>query len=283
MDRDQRSDYRLAEPPANLRLGATCGDDSGMGTVRSHEFWEHQSSLPGLRSVIDPNDRRGWKSAYLDRLHKAALARHLDFQRRDRVLDFGCGIGRITRWVAPRVATVHGIDGYRTMLERARSELVAARVRNVLVCAYDGARLPFQTAAFDKTTCVWVLQHIVDEIELSLVLAELARVSRPGAVLAFIERVSEQGEESWMPPETIVRRPVEVYAAAFASAHLSVKAAEPICDDGPIWHNRRIDRLVLGGRLPTRLFAAIAHIDLAVRRRRTVGSWTDHLFVCERS
>ena len=62
-----------------------------------HEFWEHQSGLPGLRSVIDPNDRRGWKTAYLDRLHKAAIARHLDFQPRDRVLDFGCGIGRIAR------------------------------------------------------------------------------------------------------------------------------------------------------------------------------------------
>ena len=247
-----------------------------------HEFWEHQSGLPGLRSVIDPNDRRGWKSAYLDRLHKAALARHLDFQPSDRVLDFGCGIGRIARWVAPRVASVHGIDGYRTMLTRARDELAADGVRNVLVCPYDGTRLPLRTAAFEKMTCVWVLQHILGDDELAMVLAELVRVSRPGATLAFIERVSEQPDESWMPAATIIRRRLDLYAAAFANAGLVLRKAEPICDEGPIWHNRWVDRLVLDGRLPTRLFAAIAQVDLVVRRRRTIGNWSDHLFFCAR-
>ena len=235
-----------------------------------------------MRSVIDPNDRRGWKSAYLDRLHKAALARHLDFQPRDHVLDFGCGIGRITRWVASRVATVHGIDGYRTMLIRGRAELARDGVRNVVLCPYDGTRLPLRSAAFDKTTCVWVLQHILEAEELAAVLAELARVSRDGAKLAFIERVSDQSEEPWMPAGTIVRRRVEVYAAAFERAGLRLERAEPICDDGPIWHNRWIDRLVLGGRLPTRLFAAMARVDIAIRRRRTIGNWTDQLFLCAR-
>jgi len=245
------------------------------------EFWDQQSELPGLRSVIDPNDRRGWKTAYIDRLHKAALATSVSFDRRDHVLDFGCGIGRIAHWLAPRVATVHGVDGYRAMVERARRELES--VDNVLVCTYDGSRLPLRGEAFDKTTCVWVLQHVVDEAALAVVIGELARVSKRGAVLAFIERVSDEREEPWMPAGTIARRPLDAYAAAFGAAGLRITTAAPICDDGPIWHNRALDRLVLGGRVPTRLFPAIARVDLAVRRRRTVGRWTDHLLVCERS
>ena len=246
------------------------------------EFWEHQSSLPGLRAVIDPNDRRGWKSAYLDSLHKAALSRHVPFGRTDHVLDFGCGIGRIVRWLAPRVATVHGVDGYLPMLRRAHDDVAAEGIANVVLCAYDGTRLPLRTATFDRITCVWVLQHIVDDVELAVVLAELARVTRPGGCLAFIERISDERQEPWMPAGTIARRPPGRYPTLFAQAGLRTTVADPICDDGPIWHRGLIDRLVLRGRLPSRVFPAIARIDLRIRRLRTVGGWSDHVFVCRR-
>jgi SAM-dependent methyltransferase len=199
------------------------------------------------------------------------------------VLDFGCGIGRIALWLAPRVASVHGVDGYREMLERARREIAATAVRNVVVCPYDGARLPFRAGAFDRTTSVWVLQHITDDAELAIVLGELARTTRRGGIMAFIERVSEETEEAWMPPGTIARRRVDAYPALFADAGLRTRVATPICDAGPIWHGRRVDRLVLGGRIPSRIFGLIAWVDLFVRQRRTVGNWADHLFVCERT
>jgi len=250
--------------------------------VRNREFWQQQSGLPGLRSVIDPNDVRGHKNAYLDALHKAALARHGRFRSAGRALDFGCGFGRIARWLSSRVATVHAVDGHRGMLVRARRELAAATLDNVLFCPYDGARLPFAAGIFDTVTGVWVLQHILDETELATVLGELARVTRPGGEMLFIERVADDPVEPWMPPGTIIRRPAQGYARLFAAAELRCRVAQPICDGGPIWHEEHVDRLVRSGRLPRWLFPAVARVDLLVRRRVTVGDWTDHLFVCTR-
>jgi SAM-dependent methyltransferase len=252
-----------------------------VGTVQNREFWERQSTLPGLRSVIDPNDLRGTKSAYLDQLHKAALSHYGRFRSHDRVLDFGCGSGRIARWLAPRVATVHAVDGHRAMLERARTELAAAALDNLLLCPYDGANLPFAPAAFDTVTGVWVLQHIVDEAELANVLRELARIVRHGGQALFIERVGDDSEEPWMPPGTIIRRPVEVYLRLFGAAGLPCVRTQPIWDGGAIWHRALVDRLVLSGRLPQWLFKAVARVDLFVRRR-PIGEWNDHVFLCSR-
>ena len=38
---------------------------------------------------------------------------------RDRVLDLGCGPGRIAYWIAPKVFTLTGIDVSNVMLDRA--------------------------------------------------------------------------------------------------------------------------------------------------------------------
>src|ERR1700746_3369123 len=97
----------------------------------SQEFWSHQASLPGLRAVIDPNDDVGRKNAYVDCFHKVVLRRYGRFGPGDRVLDFGCGLGRRSVWLAQRVRAVHGVEANLDMIRRAAKSCREAGARNV--------------------------------------------------------------------------------------------------------------------------------------------------------
>ncbi len=117
----------------------------------------------------------------------------VDFDRLDlapgaRVLDVGCGSGRHT-------AAAYRLPGARVVgVDVARADLAAARERLELhdrlnahgtgrwdLCAADGLRLPFADGRFDLVVCAEVLEHVRID---GCVLAEIARVLRPGGDLA---------------------------------------------------------------------------------------------------
>jgi SAM-dependent methyltransferase len=96
----------------------------------------------------------------------------------DRLLDVGCGTGIVTRRLAAaRSATrVTGAD-----LTYGMARMAAGRLPGSVLLA-DSRRLPFPDGTFDAVTSVWLL-HLLDEPEdVRAVVAECARVLRPGGV-----------------------------------------------------------------------------------------------------
>src|SRR5689334_5947876 len=96
-----------------------------------------------------------------------------------RVLDVGCGTGRLTRFIAERVGAngdVVGVDPLPDRIELARSRGSAARFE--IRQAEDlGA---FADASFDVVCMASVLHWIVDKAK---ALAEAQRVLKPGGRL----------------------------------------------------------------------------------------------------
>ncbi|MGW3290578.1 class I SAM-dependent methyltransferase [Streptomyces sp. NPDC001002] len=95
-----------------------------------------------------------------------------------RLLDLACGTGIVTRRLAAaRPATrVTGAD-----LTYGMARMAARRLPGAIVLA-DSRTLPFPDATFDAVTSVWLL-HLLDEPEqVRAVVAECARVLRPGGV-----------------------------------------------------------------------------------------------------
>ena len=74
------------------------------------ENWGKRAGRGFLASGIDPGDSRGHKNCYIDLLQKMALEEMLDLNGDEIVLDFGCGSGRISYWIAPMVKSVLGLE-----------------------------------------------------------------------------------------------------------------------------------------------------------------------------
>jgi SAM-dependent methyltransferase len=98
-----------------------------------------------------------------------------------RVLDFGCGIGRVAIALAPHAAEVTGVDVSAAMVGEARAR--AAGLANVSFDAVDGGPLPFPDASFDVVLAVDSFPYLVRAGVLGEQLAEIARVLRPGGDL----------------------------------------------------------------------------------------------------
>jgi demethylmenaquinone methyltransferase/2-methoxy-6-polyprenyl-1,4-benzoquinol methylase len=96
------------------------------------------------------------------------------------VLDVATGTGLVAEELLRRGFTVTGVDQSPEMLARAR-ERFGPRIELV---ASSAERLPFTEASFDHLTVTYLLRYVEDP---AATLGELARVVRPGGVVASLE------------------------------------------------------------------------------------------------
>ena len=116
------------------------------------------------------------------------FADDLGLRAGDRVLDVGCGTGRLAMIFAERVAptgSVTGIDAADEMIKRATSR---ARKQDLPI-AFQAAfaqRLPFPNATFDAVACTLALHHVAEDDQQTAV-QEMYRVLRPDGRLLIAE------------------------------------------------------------------------------------------------
>lgn len=94
------------------------------------------------------------------------------------LLDVACGTGIVTRRLASgrEGLRVTGVDRAPAMAGHA-----AARLPGAVVLA-DARRLPFRDGGFDAVSSVWLLHLVGDPADARRIVAECARVLRPGGV-----------------------------------------------------------------------------------------------------
>src|SRR5215211_5980635 len=99
------------------------------------------------------------------------------------VLDFGCGVGRLSRAFSGHFHRYVGIDISARMV--ARAEELNAHLPNCTFLVNDSRGLGrFGGGEFDAVVSYLVLQHIPDRDLIREYLVELARVLAPGGLLA---------------------------------------------------------------------------------------------------
>jgi ubiquinone/menaquinone biosynthesis C-methylase UbiE len=101
-----------------------------------------------------------------------------------RVLEIGCGLGRMTRWFAESFGEVHGIDIAPEMLHEAGGRLAA--YPNIQLHTGSGFDLqPLPDAYFDLVFSYIVFQHIPSVDVIRNYVREAARVLKPGGAFKF--------------------------------------------------------------------------------------------------
>jgi len=86
----------------------------------------------------------------------AAIAAVVAFEGK-RVLDVGCGTGRLTVLAAARAASVYAFDPSAENVEAARAALTDEQRSRVRFAVHDAAALDVPRERFDLALCGWSL------------------------------------------------------------------------------------------------------------------------------
>ncbi|MXV90378.1 MAG: methyltransferase domain-containing protein [Acidimicrobiia bacterium] len=145
--------------------------------------------------------------------------RRLELAPGHKVLDLGCGSGRHAFGALRRGAEVVACDLGRTELAEVRDMVAAMRDAGEMpagavatTVGADARRLPFADGGFDRIIAAEVLEHVDDD---GAALAELARVLRPGGVLAVTV-------PSWLPEKLCWLLSEEYHAPAVVGGHIRI-------------------------------------------------------------
>lgn len=193
-------------------------------------FARHASEWDTLRSLHSP-----------DEPVEAALLAALGREPLGTLLDVGTGTGRMAELFASRAAQITAFDKSPEMLRIARARLQHLPAGQVDLVQGDFAALPFEPASFDTLLFHQVLHYAQAPEE---VLAEAARVTRPGGQIAVIDFAAHDREElRERHAHARLGFSDEQMIALFASVGFS--AAAPVALPGQpltvkIWTGRRL-------------------------------------------
>jgi SAM-dependent methyltransferase len=105
-----------------------------------------------------------------------------------RWLEVACGPAAISRALAGRVGSVHGVDLTPAMVEKAAAEATREAIVNAEFSLGDATALGFEDGSFDGAVTRFSLHHIPAP---KRVLAEMARVVRPGGWVIVGDHVTD--------------------------------------------------------------------------------------------
>ncbi len=125
------------------------------------------------------SDKYATNGRLTGRLTRLAHAAGYYVRVEGRILDLGCGTGDLARYLSGSGFQVTGCDVSASMLAKAAANDPAGAVEWVKLNP-DWQMLPFSAGAFDAVVASSVLEYVDSP---AVVLAECARVARPGAVV----------------------------------------------------------------------------------------------------
>jgi cyclopropane fatty-acyl-phospholipid synthase-like methyltransferase len=133
--------------------------------------------------------------------------------RKMRVLEIGCGAGRVTRALAKIFGEVHAVDVSGEMVERAKKSL--ADFPHAFVYQNNGKDLDVVPAQpFDFAFSSIVFQHIPSRAVIENYVKEVARLLSPGALFKFQVQgdssLQTQPDDTWLGVAFSDREAVEM-------------------------------------------------------------------------
>jgi SAM-dependent methyltransferase len=165
------------------------GVKSNMSVLaRQRRDWDELAGVDAMWAVLTYSEKKGCWSEEEFFAHGeeeiAVLMKTLESlgypKKHETALDFGCGVGRLTRAMTRRFSRVFGIDISATMIEAARRYTPSAAF-----AVNESTLLPFPDKTFDLVYTRIVLQHLPSKDLILDYTSELLRVIKEGGIAVF--------------------------------------------------------------------------------------------------
>jgi ubiquinone/menaquinone biosynthesis C-methylase UbiE len=116
---------------------------------------------------------------------------------RERILEIGCGIGRMTEFIAKDFNEVYGVDISGEMIKQGKERLTG--VYNAILVETDGQSIPFDENFFNVVFSYLVFQHFKDKEMVEQNFKEVYRVLKPKGIFKVRLRtdINEDMEKWW--------------------------------------------------------------------------------------
>jgi 2-polyprenyl-3-methyl-5-hydroxy-6-metoxy-1,4-benzoquinol methylase len=185
----------LDTPPIHIETEV---DAAGMSRLLAHteRVWTQLGDSEPHWSVISAerfrqNELDAHRNEFYDsgkgdvHTFNAFLARNgVDATRLHKVLEYGCGLGRVTRFLAEQFAAVEAFDISPSHLRMAEEHLTRSGLNNVALKRVRALDDIGTTADLDAVFCVIVLQHNPPPVIVAVLQRLLARL-QPGGIAYF--------------------------------------------------------------------------------------------------
>jgi len=167
-----------------------------------------ESGKQPLRAVISKDDLNNY---YFDNAIKKLFDQTIKIENDYKVLDMGCGVGRMSLWLASRVKKIIGIDLSPKMIAIAKKRAASFDLKNVEFSATDGKSLKFEDSNFNLIACIVVLKYIIDDGDLEQIVKEMCRVIKTNGYIAIVEQMDYNGPTLFgkedLSGQSLLRRP----------------------------------------------------------------------------
>jgi ubiquinone/menaquinone biosynthesis C-methylase UbiE len=176
-----------------------------------------------LGSTDAEHERLIWQAEWIAPLTER-LFRAAGIGPGQRVLDIGSGVGDVALLVARLVGPsgeVVGIERDSRSVARARARVSEAGLRNVEFVQCDASNIP-ESQLFDAAVGRFVLMWLQDPVP---VLRSLARLVRPGGVVAF--------QEPYWAPLVALLAPLPLWSATVCAIHETFRRSGANPELGP--------------------------------------------------
>lgn len=131
------------------------------------------------RKITDAQFRRSGRTDY-----RRFIAKDKLLKSRSNCLDVGCGLGRMTEFIAGDFRKVYGVDIAKTMISGAQNRL--KKMNNIRLYETDGVSYPLKDGSVSVIFSYIVFQHIKSKNILKRNFEEIGRVLRPRGIAKIL-------------------------------------------------------------------------------------------------
>ena len=149
-------------------------------------YWDSDTIDEALDKICAAYDKTGATISDLDR-----LLLDLPYENTWKILEVGCGVGRLIKPLRTTFRVVDGVDVSQKMVDLSRT-YTRGRI-NGEIWKNDGSTLPVPSSSYDFVFAFTVFQHIRSVETFVSYLREMYRVLRPNGIVRFqMHEVNEQ-------------------------------------------------------------------------------------------